>query len=364
MLPALCSNWIGEVLGAPVPEEREAACDRCVMRPPAGTPPVQGGVYFTEGKCCTYHPRLHSFLVGGVLSDPRPGSSHARAVLDRLILTRGGVSPLGVLGTRSYRKLYDMSVGFGRSTRLRCPFFEEHSGGCGIWRHRESTCATWYCKHDRGAVGEAFWAAARDLLQHLELSISQWCALELNTSSETLAASLAEEATDPDPEDLDGSMSQACYHELWGTWSGREHEYYRACARLVDGLAWPDVYALGGATARVLTRLVRVRFQALCSREAPAPRLRVGRHEVVSIEDGSARIHTYRRYDPLDVPVSLLAALARFDGRPTPEVVQQIADCDGLAISESLLATLTDFEVLVAEGSTRSTIPPSERKDA
>ena len=43
----------------------------------------------------------------------------------------------------------------------------------------------------------------------------------------------------------------------------------------------------------------------------------------------------------------VLPALARFDGRPTAEVVEEIRARDGLELSPELLRLLADFEVLV-----------------
>jgi Fe-S-cluster containining protein len=353
MLPPLYAGWMDELLGAPIPEEREAACETCVMRQPAGAPPEPGAVYFTEGKCCTYQPQLHCFLMGRILADGAADLVVARAAVERLLDARAGVTPLGIMGPRSYWALYDYGTGFGRSSRLRCPLFDVSTGRCGVWRHRESTCATWFCKHDRGAVGEAFWTALHQLLMQLERSLARWCMVELAVGTEALAAASARElsAGPPDTEDLDGGASAERYRRAWGRWLGREREYYRECAGRVDGLAWPEVLALGGAEARALAEVARRRFEELRSHELPGSPLRIGRFEVASVASGFARLRSYRDFDPVDVPLPLLAALPRFDGRPTEQVAREIAERDGVEIPTPVLRTLADFKVLVPEGS-------------
>lgn len=350
MLPQVSARWMAEILERPIPEEHQAACDRCVMQLSSGDEAERGATYFTEGKCCTYQPQLHAFLVGGILIDPDRELTAARETLHALIDGGAGASPLGVLGARSYWHLYNTAVGFGVSKRLRCPFFDVASGSCSIWRHREATCATWFCKHDRGALGEAFWSAARRLLQLLESSVSRWCALELDVGDEALGALSELESQALDAEDLDGRANPQRRARIWGRWAGREDDYYAECARRVEKLTVREVLAIGGVEARLRARVIEQRLAAL-SHEFPVAPLRVGRFEVVVVAHGDVvRTRGYRAFDPLDVPAALLPALARFDGRPTAEVVEEIAKRDGLDLSETLLRTLLDFGVLVAEG--------------
>ena len=349
MLPPLYAAWIEALLGAAPPEEREATCDRCAMRPPAGGPRSPGAVYFTESMCCTYSPRVHAFLAGRLLDDGAEDVARARAELERRIDARSGITPRGVLGPRWYWSLYATAT-FGRSERLRCPYFEPENGRCGMWRHRESVCATWFCKFERGALGDAFWSAAADLLRHLEEALTLHCALELEVGSEALAMLARPEERESDGDDLDGRVPDERHAAAWGRWIGREREYYRACARITGALSPLDVERLGGAQGRALTAVARQRLEALSAERVEGQPLRLGTYHVVTVQDGFARVRTYRSFDPLDVPLGLLAALPRFDGRPTPEVVEEIAVQHGIAVSPQLLRTLTDFEIIVPVG--------------
>ena len=342
MLPPLHDRWARDLLGAAAPEEPEATCHECAMRPPAGAAPDPGAVWFTEGKCCTFHPYLHSFLVGGLLADDSPEMQRGRAAVEAVIESRAGLTPLGLAPPPAARALYDLGrSAFGRSRALRCPFYLEDSGGCGIWRHRESTCATWFCKQERGAVGAAFWAVLHELFTEVERALSRHCALTLDVGDEALRALGSE------PAEVDGIASDEEHRRRWGPWVGREREYFQGCASIADNMQWSEALALAGARGSVGARLVRAAFARLTSAAAPLVPLGLGRFSVAPAPLGLTRLVTYCTFDPLEMPPQLLASLHRFDGRPTAEVLRDIAAHDGVTVPEDLLRTLVDFEVLV-----------------
>lgn len=313
------------------------------MRP--DEPRRPGRIWFGRSKCCTYHPQLHNFLAGAVLADDDPGLAPARARLEAAVASRTGVSPLGVLGARSYWVLYEATPeAFGRGEELRCPYYDEASGGCGVWRLRESTCATWFCKHDRGAVGEAFWSAARRLLQCLERAVARHCLVELDLGADALAAVLAEGPAGPE---LGAPADEAAIARAWGRWRGRERELFVACAGIARGLSPAAVLAAGGADARLHAEILRARFRDLVDGAPPRGRLRAGSLEVIDTEPPRCVLVGYRRLDPVEVPQALAAALLRFDGRPTDAVVDEIRRDLGLVLDGPTLRTLADFRLLV-----------------
>jgi hypothetical protein len=135
---------------------------------------------------------------------------------------RVAVTPLGLGRAASARLLYEHGSddSFGQGLAQRCPHdLEDEGGACGVWAHRNAVCATWFCKHDRGATGEAFWRALQRLLQLLERAISRFCLLEIGLDTDALAALLppAEGTrTALDATELDGVVAEARYRELWG----------------------------------------------------------------------------------------------------------------------------------------------------
>src|SRR5262249_54178458 len=146
-------------IGRPIPREPLATCDTCAMLPPEGAAPSDA--YFEpDVKCCSYMPKVPSFLVGMLLSDDEPAMQEGRDRMRARIAKRVAVTPLGVYPPTQFAMLYRPGNGsFGRSRALRCPFFAEESGACTIWKHRNAVCTTWFCKHDRGKRGEDFWKA-------------------------------------------------------------------------------------------------------------------------------------------------------------------------------------------------------------
>lgn len=343
-LPPLSARWAAALLEAPLLDEPMATCDRCVMQRPIGVAPEAGDVWFGAGKCCTYQPVLHNFLAGRILLDP--GLPRAHAHLEAAMAAGAGVSPLGVTGRRSYWLLYDAggAATFGRADALRCPLFEADTGRCGVWRHREATCATWFCKHARGAAGQSFWIALRNALQAAEVAVARALCLELGVDPEALAA-LVGAARSVGVEDVDGAADPEARRCRWKGWAGREREFFEACARRAEALSAEEVMAMGGAELALWRAVLRARSAALGA-PLDGARLRLGAFEVARAGPDGIRVRTYSTYDPLDVPPALLSALARFDGRPTPEVIAEIAAEDRIQIDAGLLATLVDFGVL------------------
>ncbi len=323
MLPPLYGRWISELLGETLPEEQAATCDACVQC--SGRAPE--GYRFAEAtKCCTYVPALANYLVGGSL---RAGSLQGRErVLRRMRAEPDSVTPHGLDATEDERRRYrDILTGerFGRDPELHCPYYLSEAGGlCGVWKHRNGICATWYCKHDRGVVGQRFWQALEVLLTAVERELSHWCACTI----------LYEETA---PQDGDAAP--------WTAWTGRETDYFRRAAELVEPLTWTDVQAIGGpALAPAIDDLLAA-HAAL--RDGIPARLELGTIRVTHRGDATSRIVTYLDTDALELPTELLDLLPRFDGRPTAAVLAELRGA-GVEVAPALLRLLVDFEMLVA----------------
>ncbi len=352
-LPPLYAAWMGKWLPGPIPRETDATCDDCPMWPGPGDQPRAVGFFLPETKCCTYVPTLPNYLVGRILEDDDPALAAGQATIEKRIDARIGVTPIGLASPPAKSLLYRQGGGlaFGRSRRLRCPHYQAETGGrCGIWRHRNGTCATWFCKHVRGAVGLHFWQALDQLLAIAERSLVRWCLLELNVGAEILHR-LFPPGTDRlhtdslDGEQIDGVVSETAYCELWGTWVGRERELYRRAARLVDKLNWSNVLEVGGADVRLFAALALDRYRELASRRLPK-RLIAGPIRILAAGQDRTRVVGYNGLHPLDLPSELVTVLPYFDGRPVNEVLPQIRKQKHLKLELSLLRRLADFEIL------------------
>lgn len=332
MLPPRYAHWLTELLGGTLPEEQAATCSRCAMQVDS----VEEGYRFrADAKCCTYVPALANFLVGAALRELPPGP--ARAGLDRRVADPGVCTPHGLDVSDDERQRYQAIVAaetFGRAPGLRCPHYLEEQGGlCGIWRHRNGVCATWFCKHDRGVAGQRFWQAVEALLALIERELSHWCACQL------LYHGAATEPASPDE-----TVS------AWDPWAARPADYYMRAAALVDDLAWPEVQVIVGAElgpllARVKAAHAELRPQPAAPSLVPLRRLVQGEMRVSHRSSETSRLVTYSDSDPLDLPSKLLDILPRFDGRPTDEVLAELAS-DGIVLTDELVTQLVDFAVL------------------
>lgn len=354
VLPPLYARWMDALLAAPIPPETRATCDDCAMCAPDGTSPQGGPLYFSPRvKCCTYQPKLPNYLVGRALEDEDFAFSAGRATLEKRIDAGIGVTPLGVGTTRVFDVLYESSSqnSFGRALALRCPHYLEEGGGrCGIWRHRNSVCATWFCKFERGALGSAFWDRMRNLLVAVERGLAVWCALEAGLDAEALGVvfPIDDRLGKRGPltaADVEGLADPAIARRLWGSWLGRERDFYGLCGRRVEPLTWPDVERICGSDVAALAHLTRHAFQALRSEVLPE-RLEAGTLQILSTSREAIRVVGYAGSDPLDLDPAVMGVLPYFDGRPTVQVLSAIQEELGIRVEEDLVRKLADFEIL------------------
>jgi hypothetical protein len=185
----------------------------------------------------------------------------------------------------------------------------------------------------------------------VESDLAQWCVLELGLGADVLQhivdwRSRHDALTSAD---LEERVDLGAYARLWGTWRGREQEFFRRCAELVSPLSWADVLAACGPSARMHALLVMAPYRRLTS-EKVHPALKVGRFHVEQIEAGCTRVSTYLASDPLDVPDTLMQLLPFFDGRPTDEALAVIAQERGINLDPELVRKLVDFQLLVPAG--------------
>lgn len=354
-LPPLYAPWIADLLDGPLPHEAAATCEACAMWPAPGEPPATGLFFHADTKCCTYVPQIPNFLVGRILDDGDPALAPGRASVERRIDARLGVTPVGLVRPPVQALLYQhgASAGFGRATSLRCPHYRADAGGaCGIWRHRNGVCSTWFCKHGRGATGGRFWQALEQLLAIVERDLARWCLLEIGVEAGVLARLLPRgvdrgvAGVSLDAGELDGTVPEAAYRALWGSWQGRERELFRRAAALVNDLRWADVARIGGAGVAAFARVVVDAHERHGDNGIPA-RLVVGPFRVVTARRERVAVVTYSPYDPLELPRLLVDVLPYFDGRPTAEALRRIRRERRINVQPDLVRRLVDFGVLI-----------------
>jgi hypothetical protein len=349
------------LLASPIPHETRATCDDCAMCPPEGAPEGGTAFYFSpRTKCCTYQPTLPNYLVGRVLEDRDFAFSAGRATLEKRMRAGVGVTPLGVGATPAFHILYDNARrAFGGAESLLCPHYLDEGGGrCGIWRHRNSVCATWFCKFERGAVGMAFWDRMRNLFLSVERALAVWCTLEAGLEVDALGSVFPRDErsggrASPTAAELDGVADPAAARSLWGSWIGREVEFYVRCGRCVEPLTWADVERIGGSEVTALARLTLEAFRAMRSKSLPE-RLTAGQFQVISTGREGVRVVSYTGSDPLDLDPAIMEVLPYFDGRSTARVLASIENELGIRVEKDLVRKLADFEILRPAGAPSS----------
>ena len=353
-LPPLYAAWAREFLGGPIPVESRATCDDCAMCAHGDEQQSSRTDYFNPAvKCCTYIPDLHNFLVGRILSDDDTAAERGRTTVEKRIQESLAVTPLGLTRPPVYSLLYENNTNaFGKSRTLLCPYYIEDGGQCGIWRNREATCATWFCKYVRGDVGYVFWRESlHQLLMVVERDLARWSVLELDLGSDALRHLVATAAWRRQSEpvtgaSIDNRVDRDSYGRIWGRWLGREGEFFIECARLVSSLLWADVLAICGPEARAYAQLTEKAYDRLTSDEIPVA-LKVGSIQLVQITHDLTRVSTYNDTDPIDIPSVVMELLNYFDGRQTEEALATIARERGIRLDPSLVRKMVDFTVLV-----------------
>ena len=115
-------------------------------------------------------------------------------------------------------------------------------------------------------------------------------------------------AAQPDVTELEGPPDPRRYRDLWGTWEGREAEFYQACATLVEPLQL----------------------------------------QIVDARDGKYWLISYSEHDPLVMPEQLVGVLSYFDGRPTEDALAAILAERNVRVDLSLVRRMVDFGILRA----------------
>jgi hypothetical protein len=344
--PTLYAGWVQELVGRLPPPEPRATCLDCAMLPAtdAGDNTSNDLLFFRPStKCCTYQPHLPNFLAGALLSDEDPALAHGRTTLLARIDAGENVTPLGVGQPPGFLALYRAlaPTTFGSNDALRCPHLTV-DGLCGVWRHRNAICATWFCKHDRGAVAETLWNHLREWLREIERDLAAWCVLDADLPPTILAQNFpAKPPVSDDVRRLDRPKPRSG----WGAWDKRRVEFYLACAEKVRRLTWEDVARLCSPSVSARATLVRDAFARVATTDLPE-RLVAGPLTILKRTEDGALVSTYRGTDPLELSSDALTVLAEFDGRPTKEVLRNLADEKGLDVDAELVGQLHDFALL------------------
>lgn len=352
MLPDGIHPWLPLELDREKAPEKYTTCDDCAMLVEGEDPDAGAVVFRPESKCCTYHPWLPNFQVGGLLRDPEPGLEQGRERVRAKIAAREGVTPTGIHVPKVREHLYEIGREriFGLSQALRCPYYREDVGGCGVWKYREAVCSTWFCKYAEGEDGDTFWRAVRDYLVELEEALTLHALLELGFDGASLQRWLkGKERMGPRDYDGEGPGDEE-YARIWGRWLGREEELYVKTREIVETITPEAAKELAGVRGRTRLDAVTRAADVLDAGEVPDPVHLSKRLSYATDDTGAAVLTSYSSYDPTRIPQQLFQALGRFDGkRSNAEALQSIESEHGVRLSPGLVLTLYRQRILVAD---------------
>lgn len=350
-LPPVYAPLLPDAFDHPAVHESRATCDACQMCDHGTVPSELSASYFRpDTKCCTYHPALPNYLVGAVFADERPELAEGKKRLREQIARRVGTSPQRLAPSKKWTLLYKASMqsSFGRSALLRCPYLDEKER-CSIWYHREAVCATFYCKFDNGVAGSVFWKALKGYLNFAEEQLSVWAAKQVSKDvrdpreDDTAALSLAElEERAPD---------DATYGRYWGTWAGREEEFYVACHERVRAMTREEYKKIVDDSPAGRERLEKLTDALAQLRVAPTVPERVAlnkRLRVLPVEGGVVMTMPYNSYDSIKIEPELYDVLKAFTNDTTvADTRKKLAEEQGIELEDALLSMFAMHEILV-----------------
>ena len=350
-LPPVYAHLLRAPFDQAAVEEPRATCATCEMCDHGTMPSELSARYFrSETKCCTYHPSLPNYLVGAILADPRPELAEGRKRIRAQIAARLGVTPERLSPSKKWTLLYraSMDSSFGRTLLLRCPYLDDQQQ-CSIWQHREAFCATFFCKFDRGVAGAQFWRAMKGYLTFAEETLCTWAARQIDKDvreprvGDWTTLSVAELEERP--------VDDATHARTWGSWAGREPEFYLACHERVMDLTRDQYGKLVDETPsgrerleNLTTALTRVRAEpTLPERVSLNRRLRV-----LPVDGGVVLTMPYNSYDSVKIETALYDALKEFTvERTVAETRETLLEEQEIEIEDALLSMFVMHDVLV-----------------
>ena len=365
VLPPLYARWIDELLQRQIPEESKATCSECAMCRTQDSPPPQEVRFNDATKCCTYHPDIPNFLAGAILIDRDLSAAEGKRRLRERMKAAALVRPQGIYPSLEENARYSaLSQNFGADVSMLCPYYIAESGGqCGIWKHRNARCATWFCKHNRGAVGRDFWRTLKELIAAIEQYLSLWCIQRLEVGTPEFR-DLFSLNISPDlqtfqrrqeflyrsalpAEHLTSQEAERIKRQMWGSWLYREEIFYMQCATVVDGFDWRKIMELENPVIQSHSVALQEAFAQLTTSDLPEF-LKPGVFQSLPLGENGVRVWAYSQYDPVDLPEWALRVLPYFDGRPTEEVLAWVQTHSDLPVTRDLVFLMHDYGILKA----------------
>ncbi|MCB9642849.1 MAG: hypothetical protein H6728_07195 [Myxococcales bacterium] len=354
MLPPIYVPFLPKFFQQPPIPESKATCAKCAMCPPLGTTTTQQealSFFLPNTKCCTYHPSLPNYLVGGILQNTEAHLSEgSQRVLKKLEQQRG-VNPYWLSPPDKYVHIYRASrvKSFGRTETLLCPYYEQSSGNCSVWQYRDSVCSSFFCKHDAGEEGNLFWKAFARYLTSVESKLARYALRQVapELEDETLNVK-AKKTILLGPEELEERPPHpAEYKAIWKDWVGREKDFFVQCYQVVQGIDRATFEDIKTEQESQEYEEIEQRYNTLQTPVLPPRLIRNPEMQVQDAIPGYKLVISYSRFDVLMLPEELVAALEMFTkDRSIEEARQEIAQRYEIEFEDESLIELYQYRLL------------------
>ena len=233
IVPDLYKNFISSKVLSVNATETKATCSDCLRAKDKRF----AYTYKSNLKCCTFHPFLPNYAVGGLLLQTEKTVGIEK--IENKIKTREFCLPLGILAPYDYQLkfLSKDETDFGNRADLLCPYFDKNQNQCSIWMYRGVVCTSFYCRSDYGQNGLKFWAVFSDYLSYVEMALAEECLVQLDFSPRDMSDQLMY----LNKHDFDGvEQSQLVIQpevdkKLWNGYEDK-FEFYKKCFNIVQSL--------------------------------------------------------------------------------------------------------------------------------
>ena len=231
ILPPLYGSLIAPKLLAVDVNETKATCENCLR----SRDKRFATSYRPDLKCCTFHPYLPNYAVGGLLLQAQETAGIKK--LRQKISGREFAFPIGVMAPFDYQFsfLTKSDEQFGNDANLLCPYFEKNENRCSIWQYRGVVCTSFFCRSDDGQDGQKFWAVLSDYLSYVEMALAEECLVQLDFSPRDLSDQLVYlnkrefEAGETEQKKLSEQEDKI----LWNGYKDKE-EFYKKCFAIIQ----------------------------------------------------------------------------------------------------------------------------------
>lgn len=220
-------DLLEDLIEKKVPTETWADCSDCHLCK------HKNNVHF-HTKCCDYTPSLPNFSVGSILANQNSTNPEGKRRLLNVINERFGVSPYGIFPSVNYQRKLSASrkdrtdVSQQSITELKCPYYNQ--GNCSIYEYRSDICGFYHCSSVALNHGKEFWKQAHNFNTYLDRTISIYISNELGFNQIDYPEKLKKVSSYFEHDN--GELNEKAYQEMWGTWYGKEVEYFVKCEKL------------------------------------------------------------------------------------------------------------------------------------